>query len=110
MMLDPENTDFFLVEPMGFEPTTSSMPSRRAPNCATAPPGVLQKFITPHRELTCLLPISPAACSSPQRQPRLGQIQLELDLTQHYAVNAARALSAPWIVHPSGRQATPALS
>jgi hypothetical protein len=24
---------------MGFEPTTSSMPSRRAPNCATAPPG-----------------------------------------------------------------------
>jgi hypothetical protein len=26
-----------LVEPMGFEPTTSSMPSRRAPNCATAP-------------------------------------------------------------------------
>src|SRR5690242_12499078 len=28
----------FLVEPMGFEPTTSSMPSRRAPNCATAPP------------------------------------------------------------------------
>jgi hypothetical protein len=25
------------VEPMGFEPTTSSMPSRRAPNCATAP-------------------------------------------------------------------------
>ena len=23
---------------MGFEPTTSSMPSRRAPNCATAPP------------------------------------------------------------------------
>ena len=30
-----------LVEPMGFEPTTSSMPSRRAPNCATAPPGRL---------------------------------------------------------------------
>jgi hypothetical protein len=27
------------VEPMGFEPTTSSMPSRRAPNCATAPHG-----------------------------------------------------------------------
>ena len=27
-----------LVEPMGFEPTASSMPSRRAPNCATAPP------------------------------------------------------------------------
>src|ERR1700730_4627242 len=26
-----------MVEPMGFEPTTSSMPSRRAPNCATAP-------------------------------------------------------------------------
>src|SRR5215469_15835818 len=25
---------------MGFEPTTSSMPSRRAPNCATAPPEV----------------------------------------------------------------------
>jgi hypothetical protein len=29
---------FQMVEPMGFEPTTSSMPSRRAPNCATAPP------------------------------------------------------------------------
>ena len=28
----------YLVEPMGFEPTTSSMPSRRAPSCATAPP------------------------------------------------------------------------
>jgi hypothetical protein len=33
------------VEPMGFEPTTSSMPSRRAPNCATAPPGkLLERF------------------------------------------------------------------
>ncbi len=30
---------------MGFEPTTSSMPSRRAPNCATAPPEELTKFI-----------------------------------------------------------------
>jgi hypothetical protein len=29
-----------MVEPMGFEPTTSSMPSRRAPNCATAPPRI----------------------------------------------------------------------
>jgi hypothetical protein len=27
-----------LVEPKGFEPSTSSMPSRRASNCATAPP------------------------------------------------------------------------
>src|SRR5277367_2164617 len=26
-----------VVEPAGFEPATSSMPSRRAPNCATAP-------------------------------------------------------------------------
>jgi hypothetical protein len=26
-----------MVEPAGFEPATSSMPSRRAPNCATAP-------------------------------------------------------------------------
>src|SRR5713226_5052449 len=34
-----KNTFCHLVEPMGFEPTTSSMPSRRAPNCATAPPG-----------------------------------------------------------------------
>jgi hypothetical protein len=34
-----------LVEPMGFEPTTSSMPSRRAPSCATAPhqPGIFAK-------------------------------------------------------------------
>jgi hypothetical protein len=34
-----------LVEPMGFEPTTSSMPSRRAPSCATAPhqPGIFMK-------------------------------------------------------------------
>jgi hypothetical protein len=31
---------------MGFEPTTSSMPSRRAPNCATAPPEVLKNFTT----------------------------------------------------------------
>jgi hypothetical protein len=28
---------FQVVEPAGFEPATSSMPSRRAPNCATAP-------------------------------------------------------------------------
>ena len=28
---------------MGFEPTTSSMPSRRAPSCATAPPKELHK-------------------------------------------------------------------
>ena len=26
-----------MVEPRGFEPLTSSMPLRRAPNCATAP-------------------------------------------------------------------------
>ncbi len=44
-----------LVEPMGFEPTTSSMPSRRAPNCATAPPVILQKLITPRGEHCCLL-------------------------------------------------------
>ena len=31
-----------MVEPMGFEPTTSSMPSRRAPNCATAPPATTE--------------------------------------------------------------------
>jgi hypothetical protein len=40
-----------MVEPMGFEPTTSSMPSRRAPNCATAPPAsygiTLLAFIAP---------------------------------------------------------------
>src|SRR2546429_3396567 len=39
-----ENTSI-LVEPMGFEPTTSSMPSRRAPNCATAPPKEWLEFI-----------------------------------------------------------------
>src|SRR5579872_1564613 len=33
-------TRFLLVEPGGFEPPTSSMPSRRAPNCATAPPAL----------------------------------------------------------------------
>src|SRR5271154_5413348 len=38
------NPEDFLVEPMGFEPTTSSMPSRRAPNCATAPHEQLQNF------------------------------------------------------------------
>ena len=31
---------------MGFEPTTSSMPSRRAPNCATAPPSRELNFST----------------------------------------------------------------
>ena len=36
-----------MVEPMGFEPTASSMPSRRAPNCATAPPLLRFDFITP---------------------------------------------------------------
>src|SRR5713226_6083534 len=46
-----------LVEPMGFEPTTSSMPSRRAPSCATAPP--LQKLgpatfpVSPGRAPSC---------------------------------------------------------
>jgi hypothetical protein len=32
---------------MGFEPTTSSMPSRRAPNCATAPPSFHASLILP---------------------------------------------------------------
>lgn len=32
-----ENHNEGVVEPTGFEPVTSSMPSRRAPNCATAP-------------------------------------------------------------------------
>src|ERR1700691_6246101 len=38
-----------LVEPAGFEPATSSMPSRRAPNCATAPrnANTLTAFIAP---------------------------------------------------------------
>ncbi len=44
---------------MGFEPTTSSMPSRRAPNCATAPPEEDLKFITASPKLivsgSCLL-------------------------------------------------------
>jgi hypothetical protein len=36
------------VEPGGFEPPTSSMPSRRAANCATAPPeGNCASFIAP---------------------------------------------------------------
>ena len=39
-----ENRCGELVEPMGFEPTTSSMPSRRAPSCATAPPEEHTKF------------------------------------------------------------------
>src|SRR5579863_9854553 len=91
MVLGFENTDAFLVEPMGFEPTTSSMPSRRAPNCATAPPGILQKFIIPRRELTCLLPVSPAACLSHRRQPRLRQIQFMLDLAQHLIIDVSVA-------------------
>jgi hypothetical protein len=33
----PQRELVMLVEPKGFEPSTSSMPSRRAPNCATAP-------------------------------------------------------------------------
>jgi hypothetical protein len=38
-----------LVEPAGFEPATSSMPSRRAPNCATAPrnANTVRAFIAP---------------------------------------------------------------
>ena len=42
---------------MGFEPTTSSMPSRRAPNCATAPPlqnSNLKTFpVSPGRDPNC---------------------------------------------------------
>jgi hypothetical protein len=33
-----------MVDPGGFEPPTSSMPSRRAANCATAPPGAYLYF------------------------------------------------------------------
>src|ERR1700733_4053300 len=51
-----------MVEPKGFEPSTFSMPSRRAPNCATAPPGCNSNeqndFILPPRlvekQLQCL--------------------------------------------------------
>src|SRR5271155_1430517 len=39
---------------MGFEPTTSSMPSRRAPNCATAPPGRTFLMLTSRRSLRLL--------------------------------------------------------
>ena len=35
---------------MGFEPTASSLPSRRAPTCATAPPKVGIDFIPPKEE------------------------------------------------------------
>jgi hypothetical protein len=35
---------------MGFEPTTSSMPSRRAPNCATAPPKECLSLSQPVKE------------------------------------------------------------
>src|SRR5208283_1367708 len=55
--MSPGWTQETLVEPMGFEPTTSSMPSRRAPNCATAPLIQLQNFSTS-------LPFLPSLCPS----------------------------------------------
>ena len=42
---------------MGFEPTTSSMPSRRAPNCATAPLFTMEGHNNiPRRAGGCALP------------------------------------------------------
>jgi hypothetical protein len=64
--LDGKFFGFFrMVEPMGFEPTTSSMPSRRAPNCATAPPPKL--FSVYHNHLCSDLPPNRF---SPGFQPR----------------------------------------
>jgi hypothetical protein len=50
-----------LVEPTGFEPVTSSMPSRRAPNCATAPPSYREclTYNIPSREASNIVPALP---------------------------------------------------
>src|SRR5271165_48754 len=61
-----------LVEPMGFEPTTSSMPSRRAPNCATAPPPSDFHFTTFALSLipSCFIRCLPLLLSSGHRNLR----------------------------------------
>ncbi len=37
---------YMLVDPVGFEPTTFSMPLRRAPNCAMGPVCCIDRIIT----------------------------------------------------------------
>jgi hypothetical protein len=54
-----------LVEPVGFEPTASSMPWRRAANCATAPPEVSGRVFIASRHVA----VKPPRILE-QRQPR----------------------------------------
>src|SRR6267378_498048 len=72
-----------LVEPMGFEPTTSSMPSRRAPNCATAPPKELPS-LSQRAEKS---PAQRLIESLHQRQPLFAQVQLVFDLSQDFIID-----------------------
>src|ERR1700675_4116779 len=81
--MSPGRTLVSLVEPMGFEPTTSSMPSRRAPNCATAPPEELPKFITACRKESCSALIE----SLHQGPPLFPQILVVFDPSQDFIID-----------------------
>jgi hypothetical protein len=67
-----------VVEPMGFEPTTSSMPSRRAPNCATAPPKKnysVRLYSIRRREASNLAPIAVSRALGPGPKKEAGSAQ-----------------------------------
>jgi hypothetical protein len=85
---------------MGFEPTTSSMPSRRAPNCATAPPKDFS------------LPQGTRARGRPCNQPRALQLLLReptlLPGTSKFAMINDPSSATP--TRPGTRGAAPRLA
>src|SRR6266481_4084902 len=63
-----------LVEPMGFEPTTSSMPSRRSPNCATAPPLQNLRSSRFHRDALPTAPRPHRGATSPYYHRKIAHV------------------------------------
>src|SRR6185436_2847650 len=55
----------FLVDPEGFEPSTFSMPLRRAPNCAMGPHSYFVTVNTDFQIVHCSLPSGPEGIRTP---------------------------------------------
>ncbi len=89
--------DSIVVEPMGFEPTTSSMPSRRAPNCATAPPRLSHASIGAR---------GPSIWAGPVRDAKLSAQSAQMvgpawNLVSAFVVAAGSASKTQWESGPA---------
>jgi hypothetical protein len=78
-----------LVEPGGFEPPTSSMPSRRAPNCATAPPELeVMK--------NCSILVTRGQTRNMQRIPRRSELRVRVSVNLNSSCSHLNGMNNPF--------------